>query len=676
MSSKIGLFRLFVFLVCAVLFAAASAREGRPLDDSWRFARADIANAETIEFDDSGWQTVSLPHSFNAQDGDEHDYRGPAWYRRHVMLKPMHGRRVFLEFGAATLVADVYVNGQPVGQHRGGFASFRFDVTTILKPGDNLIAVRVDNSLDKTVAPIGGDFTVFGGLIRPAKLILTGPTHIDLLDSGGPGLYASAADIGADAAIIAIDARLANDDATPTEEMLRLDIRDARGHIVARTQIPVTLAGHEIKTVRHSMSVPHPHLWDGVRDPYLYRVTARIAGDTLAVPLGIRQFRVDPNEGFVLNGKPYDLYGVNYFHAQRPGKGTAVSDREIDEDFRIMGELGVHGLRLAHFQHPQRAYDDADRDGFVLWTEIPLNTEFDASPAFLENIRQQMRELVVQNFNHPSVAIWGLGNELRISDEASNRLLAAAQQTAESLDPNRLTAYAHCCLADDDPLTTHADLLGFNRYWGLYEGPDTLDDIGPWADKMHAATNRPFGISEYGGCAAISQQEDPPSRPKPKSHWHPEQYQTIFHQAYWTQFKSRPYLWEKFVWQMFESAVASRRDGATPGLNDKGLVTYDRKVKKDAFFWYKAYWSKTPFVYITSRRFSPRKSARVDVKVFTNLNAVTLWLNGRRIGTQPVDGRVALWRDVELEPGDNMVTVRGRRGDTGFSDHVVWRLTP
>ena len=368
---------------------------------------------------------------------------------------------------------------------------------------------------------------------------------------------------------------------------------------------------------------------------------------------------------------------MNYFHVQRPGNGPAVGSTEIDEDFRLMRELGVNGIRMAHFQHPQRAYDDADRAGFVVWTEIPLNMAYDSSSAFLTDVKKQMRELIVQNFNHPSVAVWGIGNELRVSDDGSNRLLVAAADVVKTADPSRQSAYAHCCLADDVPLTKHSDLLAFNRYWGLYEGPDTLQDIGPWADKLHAAMpGRPFGISEYGGCAAISQQEDPPSRPKTKSHWHPEQYQTKFHEAYWTQFQNRPYLWTRFVWQMFDTAVDSRNDGAAPGINDKGLVTYDRKTRKDAFFWYKANWSEKPFIYITSRRFTPRKEGKANIKVFTNLKSVTLWLNGRRISTKPAKGRVALWQNVELKPGDNRITARSRRNNGTYEDSIVWRLEP
>jgi beta-galactosidase/beta-glucuronidase len=675
--------RFFAIAALIALVAPAVARSQQPLDGAWRFVRADVPHAEAVAFDDAGWQTVELPHSFNAADGDDGGdyYRGPAWYRRHLALADRAaGLRAFLEFGAATLVADVYVNGRLVGRHEGGFAAFRFDVTKLLHPGDNLIAVRVDNTLNHTIAPIGGDFTVFGGLIRPVALIRTGALHFDLLDDGGPGVYLSTTKVEENAATIHASARLVNDSDAPASATLRLDVRDSRGRIAATASLPVTLARHQTQRVETDIRLSHPRLWDGVRDPYSYTVSAQVVAentvaDDITVPFGVRTFFVDPAKGFFLNGKPYDLHGVNYFHSERPGMGTAVGFREIDADYRLMRELGVSGVRFAHFQHPQRAYDDADKAGFVVWSEIPLNTEFDASPGFEASVRQQMREMIVQNFNHPAVVFWGLGNELRISNADSNRLLAAAQSEAKADDPSRPTAYAHCCLADDDPIALHADLAAFNRYWGLYEGPDTLDQIGPWADRLHAAwPHRAFAISEYGGCAGITSQEDPPSRPKPKSRWHPEQYQTKFHQAYWTQFESRPYLWAKFVWQMFDSASDTRRDGAQDGLNDKGLVTYARTVKKDAFYWYKANWSDRPFVYIASRRFTPRRQAKADIKVFTNLTEVTLTLNGHRVGTVAADGRVTLWHDVELRSGDNVATVSGRRGAVAAQDRVVWRF--
>ncbi|HEY0281476.1 MAG TPA: glycoside hydrolase family 2 TIM barrel-domain containing protein [Rhizomicrobium sp.] len=680
MLQKHNVFRLAVATFLAILLLPAHARETLPVDQGWRFIRSDVAQGQSVSIDDSGWRKVSLPHSVNAADGDDGGndyYRGPVWYRRHIDLKPPKEKRVFLEFGAATLVADVYVNGRRAGRHEGGFSTFRFDVTALLQDGENLIAVRVDNAPDKGVAPLGGDFTVFGGLIRPVKLILTGPTHIDVLDDGGPGVYVSTVDIQRDVAELAVETRIANDSDVSVTSILRLHIRDAKGGVAAEAALPVTLKARETRVFRQTVRLKRPHLWDGVRDPYLYRVTADIAGDAVSVPLGVRTYRVDPAKGFILNGKPYDLHGVNYFHVQRPGRGPAVGDKEIDQDYRLMRELGSSGIRMAHFQHPARSYDNADRYGFVTWTEIALNTAYDPSPEFLANVRQQMRELAVQTFNHPAVVFLGLGNELRASDEASNRLLATAQEVAKTTDPARLTAYAHCCLADDDPLTKHADLLAYNRYWGLYQGPDTLEDVGPWADRLRAAfPDRPIGVSEYGGCASIAQQEDPPSRPKPKNTWHPEQYQTKFHEAYWTQFKSRPYLWAKFVWQMFDTASDERSDDIRPGINDKGLVTYDRAVKKDAFFWYKANWSKAPFVYITSRRFSPWKVPQADVKIFTNLTRVTLWLNGVLVGTQNPDGRIALWRGVVLKPGDNVVIVRGRKDGASFEDRVVWRLEP
>jgi beta-galactosidase len=413
-----------------------------------------------------------------------------------------------------------------------------------------------------------------------------------------------------------------------------------------------------------------------VNDPYLYRLKAEVLRggqvvDAQVLPVGIRSVAVDPQRGFLLNGRPYPLHGVNYFHAGRPGRGVAVGDAEVEEDMRILRELGVTGLRLVHYQHPQRAYELADELGFVLWTEIPLNAAMTESEAFRANLAQQLRELVRQNAHHASVAIWGLGNEVYRSDEPIVALLAEMHRLAKQEDPQRLTAYAHCCAPDDHPMALQADLTGYNRYWGWYDGQTT--DLGPWADKLHARLpSRPIGLGEYGAGASALQQEDPPKRPVPGSRWHPEQYQALFHQSYWQQIAARPWLWGSFVWLAFDHASAGRNEGDRPGVNDKGLVTYDRRMRKDAFHFYRAHWSREPMVHIASPRLTPRPAEPTAVKVYTNAERVTLEVNGVEVGSaRPVD-RIAVWQGVPLAPERNVLRVRT---DAGATDTAVWEGT-
>jgi len=672
-------------LFLLALFGGVSAAQARTtilLDSGWRFAREDMRDAQNPAFDDSPWQKVALPHTYNAEDGEKGGdyYRGPAWYRDHIILpSAVAGRRAYLQFDGAALTADVWVNGKSAGRHEGGYAAFRFDVTDLLKPGRNLIAVRVDNSKLKTISPLMGDFSVFGGLYRPVHLVLTSALHVDMLDSGGPGVYATASNIGAASADISVVTRVTNDSAKPMHALVRCRVLDATGRQVAASSSPVDIAPGVTQAVEQHARLRKPRLWDGVRDPYLYKVVAEIFDaprmlprDVVAVPLGVRSFRVDPEKGFFMNGRHIGIHGVNLFHSERPGKGTAVSDAEIDADFAILRELGVTGIRMVHFQHPARAYDDADHAGLVVWTEIPLNGAIDPGPAFQANILEQLRELVRQNYNHPSVFFWGLGNELYASNADTSRVLAAVQDEAKKLDPARLTTYAQCCQPEDDPNNaSHTDVVGYNRYYGWYGGD--MSGIGPWADKLHAALpHRAFAVSEYGAGASVHQEEDPPLRPKPDSLWHPEQYQALFHETYWRALESRPFIWGMFVWVAFDVSSSGRHEGDQPGMNDKGLATYNRAVKKDAFYWYKANWSDEPVLYITSRRDTLRKSDTVDVKIYSNLNKVTLTVNGKPLPAQAPDGRIALWQGVKLQPGDNVIVATGRKGKALRRDTVTW----
>lgn len=659
-----------------IALQAQATRVTTSLNDNWRFERSDVAGAEAASFDDSSWSAVTLPHTYNAIDGETGGapYRGPAWYRRTLDL-PAAGTRRFLEFDGATLAADVWVNGRHAGRHEGGYARFRFDITPLLRPGPNLLAVRVDNSRLPQVAPLGGDFTVFGGLIRPVRLIETDSAHLELLDHGGPGLAFDIERLDAARAHLKLQAQLRNDDTEPVERRLRLTLRDAQGRSVAEQLQPVRLPAAAAQTATAVLEVAKPHLWQGIKDPYLYRLSAELlddrgVADAVQLPVGLRQFGVDPRRGFLLNGKPYPLYGVNYFHAGRPGRGVAVGPAEIDEDLRILMDLGLTGLRLVHYQHPAYTYERADELGLVLWTEIPLNSAMDETPAFRDNIRAQLRELVRQNRHHASVAVWGVGNEVYRSDEPIRALLANLHALAKQEDPSRLTSYAHCCAPDDDPMALVTDLASYNRYWGWYDGQ--FGDIGPWADKLHATMPaKPIGLGEYGAGASAIQQEDPPRRPEPGGRWHPEQYQALFHEAYAAQLEKRPYLWGRFIWLGFDHAAANRHEGDTTGRNDKGLVTYDRRSLKDAYHLMRAWWSTQPVLHIASQRLARRPAGPVTVKAYSNAAKASLQVNGKSIGTVDVVDRIATWPAVELAPGPARLDVSDDRGSRESVDWLI-----
>ncbi len=670
--------RFLLALTLSLLALQAQAtRLTTVLEDAWRFQRADVTGAEAPDFDDGDWSTVALPHTYNVPDGETGGtpYRGAAWYRRSIEVAPAGAMRRFLEFDGATLAADVWINGRHAGRHEGGYARFRFDITALLQPGRNLVAVRVDNGKLPHVAPLAGDFTVFGGLIRPVRLIETPQAHIELLDHGGPGVRVDIEQLTADQARLQLQVQLRNDGDQPARRELRLTLRDADGRSVAQHVQSVRLEPAAPLTATATLDVPQPRLWQGIRDPYLYRlsaelVEARAVADAVQLPVGLRQFGVDPRRGFLLNGKPYPLHGVNYFHAGRPGHGVAVGTAEIDEDLRILMDMGLTALRLVHYQHPAYTYERADQLGLVLWTEIPLNALMAETPAFRDNIQAQLRELIRQNHHHPSVAVWGVGNEVYRSDEPIRALLADLHARAKQEDPSRLTSYAHCCAPDDHPMALQTDLASYNRYWGWYDGE--FKDIGPWADKLHARMpEKPIGLGEFGAGASALQQEDPPRRPEPGGRWHPEQYQALFHETYAAEVARRPFLWGSFIWLGFDHAAANRHEGDTTGRNDKGLVTYDRRHLKDAYHLMRAWWSDRPVLHLTSKRLVNRPVGAVDIKAYSNARKATLAVNGKEVGTVEVVDRIARWPGVALEAGRVVLTVTD---DRGSSDSVEWEI--
>jgi beta-galactosidase len=674
-----ALFGALLMLLVVAGAAHASPRTSTTLDGPWRFLRADAAGAQATGFDDGAWAAVRLPHTFNADDGEAGGayYRGPAWYRLAMDLPARADRRRFLEFDGAALVTDVWVNGQHAGRHEGGYARFRFDVTRLLQPGRNTLAVRVDNATQADVAPLGGDFTVFGGLYRRVRLVETAPQHLDLLDHGGPGVEVAVPQASEAGAQLRVRARLRNDAPQAERLGLRLTLRDAAGRVVLRREQALQVPAGEVEAASVNLPVQRPRLWQGVHDPYLYRLTTEVlrAGavvDAADLRVGIRTVAADPQRGFLLNGKPYPLHGVNYFHAGRPGRGLAVGDAEAEEDFRILQELGVTGVRLVHFQHPPRAYELADELGFVLWTEVPFNAALSDTPAFRANLAQQMRELIRQTGHHASVAVWGVGNEVYRSDETVRAMLGELHALARQEDPLRLTAYAHCCAPDDHPMALQTDLATYNRYWGWYDG--ALTDIGPWADKLHARLPaKPIGLGEYGAGASVLHQESPPRRPEPGGRWHPEGFQALFHEAYWSQISQRPWLWGSFVWLGFDHASAGRFEGDKAGVNDKGLVTYDRRFRKDAFHFYRAQWSRTPMAHLAGRRHTPRPAGPVDVKAYTNAKSLTLKVNGTPVGTATVQQGIATWPGVPLRAGRHHLEIVA---DNGATDSITWETVP
>ena len=683
---------LLAATLSAACLAAGQGNDGRQLvslNPAWKFLAADEARAPEPGFDDSSWESVALPHTWNALDGEDggaNYRRGPGWYRRHLPLDSSYkGRRLYLQFDGASLMADVYVNGVHLGTHKGGFARFRFDATAALRPGaDNVIAVRVDNG-QLGIPPTSADFTFFGGLYRGVWLLATDPVQVSAMDYGSPGVYLEQASVGPDSAKVMVRAEIENHHPFPQDIYVQVSVQEDIGAHKRRMQGPPQFRTHlepgESAEVTKLVTIEHPHLWNARTDPYLYSVRVTLSSlapggapgdllDAVEQPLGLRSFVVDPDKGFFLNGGYLDLRGFNV-HQDWPDKGWAISDEEEGEDLGLMIDIGATAVRASHYQHSDSFYTGCDRLGIVVWAEIPFVNQALATPEFLENAKQQMRELIRQNFNHPSICFWGVGNETRGPDDA---VIAALAEEAKAEDPGRLSTYA----TNQDitlPKTRHTDVLALNRYEGWYYGNAT--DIVGLLDKWHADYPKErLGMSEFGAGASVIQHAENPARPDTKGPFHPEEYQSYYHEVYWSAFKARPYLWAKFIWCLHDFASDGRNEGDHPGRNDKGLVTYDRKTKKDAYYYYKANWSPEPVLHLNSSRFTSRTEALTDVRVYSNAPEVALSIGGVALGTRsdPEGSRVFVWKGVRLAPGENRVVATAKFGGSEASDACVWTL--
>ncbi|HEX7850274.1 MAG TPA: glycoside hydrolase family 2 TIM barrel-domain containing protein [Sphingomonas sp.] len=709
-------------LACAILvFTAhrASAAPGRSeiaLADGWRFHLGAVSgDATAASFDDSGWERIRVPHTWNrvgnygeTRRADANVTRGVGWYRLKFQApRAAPGKRFYLQFDAASIVAEVWLNGRKLGAHAGAFSRFRLDATAAIHGGgDNVLTVKVDNSkpapgsTTEFVVPVSGDFFMYGGLYRPVALIVTGAAHIDLLDFGGPGIYGHVTSLNDASAAVAVLARLRNEAASPADLTVRTMVTDVSSKVVARAERRLRLAAGAAGESRADLPIASPHRWNGTGDPYLYRTTVEVIGangavlDRVAQPLGLRTVAIDPNRGFILNGKPLRLNGVTR-HQDRQDKGWALSDADHAEDMALIREMGANSVRLSHYNQAEPFYDLADRNGVILWAELGLVNlasipgKADTPPEMKASAEQQLIELIRQNYNHPSVGVWSIGNEITnwaskgITPSNAQPLMNALDALAHAEDRSRPTSIAVCCETlpgqkDDGRDTTSgtADTVGYNHYFGWY-GAGGVDDAARLAEVMlglhQMRPNQPVGVGEYGAGGAVTQHTDNIRGGKVESiaRPQPEEYEAGVHELAWKGMASQDFLWGTYVWQMFDATSDLRFEGDSTDINTKGLVTFDRKIRKDAFYFYKAAWTTTPMIYLTSRRYVDRAYPVVDVRAYSNATKASLTLNGRAIGSAACADHVCTWPGVRLDRGDNVLAASVE----GASDRIVWRYT-
>ncbi len=622
----------------------------------WSFAGGDVR----IE-------GLDLPHTWNNLDGQDggNDYRRGLGVYTCKVIKPefTSDERVYLQFQGVNASTKVFWNDILVCTHDGGYSTFRVDVTKYLRE-ENTLVVEVDNSVNDRVYPQKADFTFYGGIYRDVELLIVNKAHFDLDYYGGPGLKYISQVTGENATLQV--STYVNKEALAADTRVKVSLLDKQGNIVATTEARVnrkSFATDDAETQvgqkagpenQFTLQVPHVHLWNGLEDPYLYTLKAQLLQDNqvldeISCNCGIRTFEFKSKDGFYLNGKPYSLHGVSR-HQDRKTIGNAISYENMEQDMELIKEIGANTLRLAHYQHNQYFYDLCDKTGMIVWAEIPYISEH--MPNGRGNTFSQMKELIVQNFNHPSIVTWGISNEITISGRKHKKDMLdnhrALQKLCKEMDPTRPTTLA--CFAmclHWNPVAHITDLVGWNLYLGWYVPGLFLNDL--WILLWHLLyPNRPLCYSEYGAEGMPNLHSKHPRRGD-----NSEEYQNKYHEFMLRCFKRHPYLWGTYVWNMFDFAADARNQGGEPGMNHKGLVTFDRSLKKDSFYLYKAYWSKEPFVYLAGKRFEYRTGNTTVITVYSNEKEVALYNNGKPVevkaGEQVFKFRLKLEEENKLE---------------------------
>ena len=569
---------------------------------------------------DDNWEKVTLPHTWNnldGQDGGNDYYRGKCTYRKTILKKDLpFGEEHYLEINGANLSSVVYLNGEKLKSHDGGYSTYRVRLKDLRD--ENILEVTVDNSPSDRVYPQTADFTFYGGLYRDVRLISLPSSHFSLENLGTPGIKATPDVKGTLDVEVEVDGDY---------DSILYTLLDREGKVVTE---------ENSRETKVTLSVPSPHLWNGRKDPYLYYIKAELLKgeerlDEVGSEIGFRSFRIDPERGFILNGEEYPLRGVSR-HQDRKDKGNAISKEDHEEDMALIMEVGANTIRLAHYQHDQYFYHLCDKNGIVVWAEIPYISQHMSQGR--ENTISQMKELITQNYNHPSIVVWGLSNEITMGDPKDPDMLEnhrILNDLCHTMDKTRLTTSAMLTVCGIDEEIVHiSDVVSYNHYFGWYGGEVSMN--GPWFDAFHKKyPNKPIGCSEYG-CEALNWHTS-----RPMQGDYTEEYQAYYHEEMIKQFFSRKYLWATHVWNMFDFGADARAEGGENGQNHKGLVTIDRKYKKDAFYAYKAWLSEEKFIHIASKRYVDRTEDITNVTVYSNLPEITLFLNGEKFETKTAE---------------------------------------
>lgn len=637
-----------------------SQRLSIDLNENWNFRFSHQVERTT--------RRVDLPHTWNTVDAlvGKRDYkRGVGNYYKTVFIKnEWKGKRLFIRFKGANTVTNLLLNGKHIGEHRGGYGAFIFELTDFVKYGENnKLWVRVNNAEQLDIMPLVGDFNMYGGIYRGVELIVTDQLCISPLDYASPGVYLHQESVSKDNSKISAEVLLSSSKLNTSADVC---VKVLDGKKIVLNENKEIKINNKDERIFIPLEIKNPRLWNGRKDPFMYEVLVELKVndkviDSVKQPLGLRYYCTDPQKGFFLNGEYLKLKGVCR-HQDRAEVGNALHYSHHEEDVQIMLNMGANAVRLAHYPQATEVYDLMDKHGIVVWAEIPFvgpggydDKGFIDQKSFKENGKEQLRELIRQHYNHPSICFWGIFNELKEQGDNPISYIKELNALAHEEDSTRPTTAASNQSGDINFLT---DNIAWNRYDGWYGGDP--NSLAVFLDKTHAAHPEiKIGISEYGAGASIYHQQDSLKKVSPNSWWHPENWQTYYHRKNWEIISERPFVWGSFIWNLFDFGAAHRTEGDRPGINDKGLVTFDRKVFKDSYFYYKANWNKEdPMVYIAEKRNNRRKSGTQNIMVFTTQKEVELWINGESYGRKEADKySTVLWENVKLVDGNNLIKV-------------------